>query len=771
MHISRLRNKLFLTGLLIATPFVVCIILIQIFHFKEEVNNAIKDQQEVAGDIAQAYSSYVEEILVLESILGERITEQPGISPSQLRHNLLDIVLFCPKVKHIAVADPNGRVIASNIPQMEGMNIFQFLEIKQEPARKVLLSSSFYMKPLNAEVFAISFPVQDKNRRLSCVISALVDEESIKQSIVGRMMNSGMVVITDSKGVIAVKNNIGRNFPGRQCWLHLPPIREALRGRSVMVEKFRMPSGPVVLGAVEPIREFNWAVGVFYPREDVVGPVRRKAAVWLLLTLLFVGIALGVTGYLGNLLSKPLLDLVEAARAFQAGDMSVRADVRTGDEIQLLGQSFNEMAATLQERTNELHEALRSEQGRTAETSTLYTVAQGLIVAANLSERLEIIARSLASFCKLKRCTIFLRRGDRLIASAGWGLIHPELVHGITIDLSESAQLEQEAILAGKPVIIEDITNCGVLPIEFINSVNLKGGLLLPLVRRHHVVGIAFLDNPGEVPILDQQILDGARQLADLAAIAIEHAMASQKQRNIAEALQSSMLPTIPSSIGVFSLACRYYPALEEAELGGDFYDLLALPGGRMGLVIADVAGKGLEAAVYTAMGKYTLRAFLSEENFPSSALTRTNNALVRTTQEWGFVTMFHGILDVENGQLVYSNAGHPPAILARESGEIVMLPAGDRQPPLGIFPDIKYVDETLDILPDEILVCYTDGIIEARRDGEQFSIERLASVIADHKNESPNQIADAIYESIIDFSQGVLQDDIALMVLKREQT
>ncbi|MDI6828584.1 MAG: SpoIIE family protein phosphatase [Armatimonadota bacterium] len=771
MHISKLRNKFILVGLFTALPFVICIILAQISHFHEEVDEAIDRQQEVAEDIAQAYSSFVEEILVLERILGSKITSRSVTSPRELRQNLLDIAAYCSKIKHIAVFDPKGIVVASNTPQLEGLSILQLklVNFANHTKRELQISGTLYLEPLKEDVFAISLPIQDSKGQLTYIISVFVDEQSVKQSVVGRMMNSSLIVITDSRGMVAIKGNSVRFLPSRQCLLRYPLIREALNGRLVTVEHFRMPSGPIVLGAVVPIREFNWTVGVFYPRELVVGPVRRKAVMLFILSMALVGAAIGITGYIGNVLSKPVLDLVEATRAFQAGDMSVRADVRTGDEIQILGQSFNDMAETLQKRTNELHESLESEKRRVDEVSTLYSIAQGLVVTTSLDERLEVIARSLASFCKVNRCVIFLRRGDRLVATAGWGLMHPESLQGIIIEIPESPRLEPESLRAGKPVMIDDISSWGILPAEFIKAVNVKGGLLLPLVRRNHVVGIAFLDNLGEVPVLEPEIIERSRELADLAAIAIEHAMAMKKQSNIAEALQSSMLPKIPANIGVFGFACRYYPALEEAELGGDFYDLVVLPDDKIGLVIADVAGKGLEAAVYTAMGKYTLRAFLSEEPVPSSALTRANNALVRTAQEWGFVTMFHGILNVKTGQLTYSNGGHPPAILVRKSGGIIMLPASERQPPLGIFGDIQYVDETTNVLPGDLLVLYTDGLIEARRDGEYFDIERLIQVVTIHRHENPNRIADAIYESIRSFCSGAFQDDIVFMVLRHE--
>jgi phosphoserine phosphatase RsbU/P len=206
------------------------------------------------------------------------------------------------------------------------------------------------------------------------------------------------------------------------------------------------------------------------------------------------------------------------------------------------------------------------------------------------------------------------------------------------------------------------------------------------------------------------------------------------------------------------------------AQLGGDLYDIVQHPDGRVGIVIADVSGKGLEAAVFTAMTKYTLRAFASEDPGPGSALRRANDSMVKVSGEWGFVTAIYGLLDPWTGSITVANAGHPPCLLVRASGEYLELRSATRSLPLGIVPDVEYMECEDALETGDVLVGYTDGVVEARRDGEPYEAERLAEVIKAARHLTPEEIARAIYESVLEYGSGSLQDDIALIVIKREE-
>lgn len=130
---------------------------------------------------------------------------------------------------------------------------------------------------------------------------------------------------------------------------------------------------------------------------------------------------------------------------------------------------------------------------------------------------------------------------------------------------------------------------------------------------------------------------------------------------------------------------------------------------------------------------------------------------------------MFYGLADPRTGAVVYGSAGHPPPILARASGEVLLLPCAQQQPPMGIFPNIEYVQTEFVVSEGDVLVGYTDGVIEARHDREMFEIDRLANLVSESRHLPPEEIARAIYEAVLGFSRGSLQDDIALVVVKCE--
>ena len=152
------------------------------------------------------------------------------------------------------------------------------------------------------------------------------------------------------------------------------------------------------------------------------------------------------------------------------------------------------------------------------------------------------------------------------------------------------------------------------------------------------------------------------------------------REKRIAETMQRSLLPVTPQVAGVFEFAHIYQAGLDESVIGGDFLDLIRLSPTRMGVVIADVSGKGLRAAVQTAMIKYTLRAFAQEEPLnPGSVLSRVNDVFCADASGLqGFVTLFYGVLNVTTGEFCYACGGHETPLLCGADGQVTPLEIGD---------------------------------------------------------------------------------------------
>ena len=763
MHI---RYKMILTGLILIAPAVIWNTASQVSRSEEDRADVIGAQRNTARHVADACSAWVRSATDLERTISPMIFDPYGRPKDDASENLARMADINPVIRHLAASDVSGTIFASDLRRLIGKDFSRYSFVKKVMGGADWSVSDLLSAELDTKsAFCVAAGIKNARGKRHGILIALMDEDSLRMMLYHDIAHAGRVMIIDSQSIPVLTCG----FPGlAEDW---SKSHFSKQGYNAAVEDFNI-SGNEMIGAVEPVKEMGWTAIVFAPKDKIIGSMRRQIVISVLSLSLIVGAMIGLAIFMGNRFTKPIVDLVNTARTFGQGNLDARAEVHTRDELESLGAGFNEMAAALQERTSQLNADLELERHQAGRASVLYTIAQGLVVTMSLNERLEVIARALTSICKFKRCVIFLRRGDSLMGTAGWGMMHPESIAGVAFEIGTPAGSAAEAFRNGSPIIVQDITNDPRIGTEFakiLAGFSVKGFLALPLVRKHHLVGLAALDNPGESVSCDSESIEAARGLATLAAIAIENAQVFEKERNVAQALQGSLLPVVPVSMGRFKFASAYYPALEAAELGGDFYDMNPLPDGRLGLVIADVSGKGLEAAIFTAMGKYTLRAFISEDPSPGTVLTRANNALIQAGGDWGFVTMFYGLLDPISGRLVYSNAGHPPSIVVRADGRTHILTSPEVQLPLGVSAGVRYVHHEYQFSKEDVLVCYTDGAIEARRNHEQFEIDRLAQVAAGSRQASPKEITEAIYKAVVDFSRGRIQDDIAMLVLKYE--
>ena len=159
------------------------------------------------------------------------------------------------------------------------------------------------------------------------------------------------------------------------------------------------------------------------------------------------------------------------------------------------------------------------------------------------------------------------------------------------------------------------------------------------------------------------------RDISDLKAAQHELEAAYHHEHNISRVLQQALLPSLSAATPNYEMAARYHPALAESEVGGDFYDTFDVGEDWMALVMGDVSGKGLGAAVYTSMAKHMIRAYAHEDPEPKSVLRRLNETLSESIADDTFITVFYGLYDTARGVLAYANAGHEPPLLYSLSG------------------------------------------------------------------------------------------------------
>ncbi len=291
-----------------------------------------------------------------------------------------------------------------------------------------------------------------------------------------------------------------------------------------------------------------------------------------------------------------------------------------------------------------------------------------------------------------------------------------------------------------------------------------------PVFGRGQLGGVLLAEQLGAGRIWSRDEVAFVSAVADILALALENARLYAREHRVADMLSSAFLTDIPDELPGLSLAANYRAGLEEAQVGGDYYDAFALPDGRVALVIADVSGKGLSAAVQTATVKYSLRAFATEAGAPGLVVTRLNRMLCSDLAGLGdhFVTLFYAVFNPKTGNLSWASAGHESMLIKRHAGGSRLLDANG--PILGLA-EHAYAQETDVLAPGDSLVLYTDGLTEARDPETRglLDIDGVQKLVESAPAEAgPGALAAFLQQAAMRWTAGRPQDDMALLVVRR---
>jgi serine phosphatase RsbU (regulator of sigma subunit)/CHASE1-domain containing sensor protein/anti-sigma regulatory factor (Ser/Thr protein kinase) len=241
-----------------------------------------------------------------------------------------------------------------------------------------------------------------------------------------------------------------------------------------------------------------------------------------------------------------------------------------------------------------------------------------------------------------------------------------------------------------------------------------------------------------------------------------------EQELGTARSIQHALLPKDLPKLEGWKIAYHYQPA---REVGGDFYDFLRLDDGRIGLVMGDVSGKGIAAALVMANTQSVLRAVARRGNIaPGQVLAEANEVLYAYIPSGTFVTCFYGVLDPESGRLVYANAGHDPPY-SQGDGDAQELRA--RGMPLGLMPDMPYEEKEAVLAAGDDLLLYSDGLVEAHDpEGEMFGFPRLRKLIMSQSAGSGEELVDFLMAELSRFTgtDSEQEDDITLVTLERSK-
>jgi sigma-B regulation protein RsbU (phosphoserine phosphatase) len=256
-------------------------------------------------------------------------------------------------------------------------------------------------------------------------------------------------------------------------------------------------------------------------------------------------------------------------------------------------------------------------------------------------------------------------------------------------------------------------------------------------------------------------------QLAETVDLVTASKDRMEAELNFAREIQMSLVPlTFPPfpEHGEFSIYASLSPA---REVGGDFYDFYMLDENRLAFCIGGVAGKGVPSALFMAVTKTLIKSKESDEPSPANVLTQVNDELSRSNNESMFVTVFLGMLELQTGELRFSNAGHNPPYLRRANGGVV--PLADRHGPvLGVVEDLVYSEGQGTLESGDLLFLYTDGVTEAiSADGSLYTDQRLLDLLKESKAEGPESLVRLVFESVREFERGAEQaDDVTALAL-----
>jgi len=307
-----------------------------------------------------------------------------------------------------------------------------------------------------------------------------------------------------------------------------------------------------------------------------------------------------------------------------------------------------------------------------------------------------------------------------------------------------------------------------------------RSALAVPIIKHKSLFGIVTLMHPFPHHF-NQESIEIVQIAASHMALAIESAQlyikldelhhlrqkAMERDLKLARTVQESFLPARVPGIDGYSFAAMNRPAL---EVGGDFYHFFKLPGGKLGVAIGDVSGKGIAASLFMARLSSELQYYSSLYTDPGKLFSKINKQLCARAKQGMFVTLVYILLDVKTGHIRFSNAGHISPVYADGDGVQILGSHQAKGPPLGIMPDAEYGQDQFLLKKNSMVLIYTDGIIEAKnQDRRLYGFNRLQKVIeAWHKDSA--LLVEKIVDSVDRFSRGQGQsDDLTLVCFKKE--
>jgi len=425
--------------------------------------------------------------------------------------------------------------------------------------------------------------------------------------------------------------------------------------------------------------------------------------------------------------------------------------------------------ARLHEESKELGrtlaDVLASERQSARSLTALYEISRSFAQSLSLETTLHTVTSTIVDVLDVDAAVIRVpdERGDQFV---------PRAVHVVDSRLVDPIKTILERPQPRPP----RTTRPHLLDAATARRLGGAHALLVPFLEKGSTAALLPIATPTELlaqltilsldpasPI-DPETLATAGTISQQAALAIDNARLYQQQKQFAETMQQSLLPQERPAVPGLEVG-TVYDSAARVDVGGDVFDFLELPDGRLAVVLGDVTGHGIDATADMAMAKFVFRSLARNHPEPASFLAHANEVVLDELAGGKFITMVAVVVD-PLGEVLCASAGHPEPRLLLPDGTVESLRCGGIA--LGVEPAQEYESVRAVLPPGGVVVLYTDGVVEARRGRELFGVERLDGLLADRHSESPQQLAQSILDTCRSFAGGELADDCAVVVIRR---
>ena len=408
----------------------------------------------------------------------------------------------------------------------------------------------------------------------------------------------------------------------------------------------------------------------------------------------------------------------------------------------------------------------------------LLDITKKISRSLDLQEVLNLVMDTLDSLIPYDAAGIFVVKCvDKSAVAEGEEpcVFQAEAVRGYDIDELTNLHLKLgEGLIGQVALTAEPITSPDVRKNpNYINARSeTRSEMVAPIISNTEVIGVFDLESD-ELDAYSEDDLQVLGLLASHVAIIIEKVMLTEQliekkrlegQLEVARQVQLELLPARDPQLEGYDISAYNFPT---EEVSGDYYDWVQIYDDQIGLVIADVSGKGVPAALLMAFLRASLRAATHVGYSPHISMAKVNYLLWESIERNQFVTAFYGILDVTNKTLTYTNAGHNPPILLKQNGDLSFIDRGSV--PLGMFRDTRYHEYYLTTDPGDVLMLYTDGVTEANNPhGEEFGRDRLAQAVTANRQLGARELISAVHTEVLAWTEGRgATDDVTFFVIK----